>query len=82
MIDEKEFIIKKFGDRIFELRIKHLMTQEQLAERSNLTRNHIGLIERGIREVRLTTLMSLALGFGITTSELCNFRLFPYERQF
>ena len=39
-----------FGQRLREQRIKHGLTLEQLAEKSELSSNYIGAIERGLKE--------------------------------
>jgi transcriptional regulator with XRE-family HTH domain len=46
------------------------LTQEQLGERSGLSREHISYIENGHREPCLVNMGKLAKAFGITLSEL------------
>lgn len=41
-----------FGQRLREQRIKHGLTLEQLAEKSELSSNYIGMVERGLKEAR------------------------------
>lgn len=53
-----------------ELRSTLKISQEQLAERSNLHWTHISGIERGQFNISLTTLSRLAKGLGIPLSEL------------
>ena len=38
-----------FGQRLREQRIKHGLTLEQLAEKSELSSNYIGMVERGLK---------------------------------
>jgi transcriptional regulator with XRE-family HTH domain len=45
-------------------------TQEELADRSGLTSVQISRIERGVREIRLTTLLRLIQAFEAKPDEL------------
>ena len=49
-----------FGRRVRELRTELGLSQERLAELSNLHRNYIGGIERGERNVGLLNIVQLA----------------------
>lgn len=51
-------------------RIKRNLSQEQLAELSDLNRNTIGNIERGIASPTVDTLEKLANAFGMNVLEL------------
>ena len=48
-----------FGQRLREQRIKHGLTLEQLAEKSELSSNYIGMVERGLKEPGLATIVKL-----------------------
>jgi transcriptional regulator with XRE-family HTH domain len=46
------------------------ISQEELAHRCGLHRTEFGLLERGKRDARATTLVKVARGIGITPSQL------------
>lgn len=64
-------ILLALGKNVSDLRKKMELTQEQLAERAGLDSTYISGIERGVRNPSFKSLVSLASGFGITVSELC-----------
>lgn len=47
MSDDEKMFWKKIGDKIFECRKKHLLTQEQLGQKIGLTRCSMANIEGG-----------------------------------
>ena len=47
-----------FGQRLREQRIKHGLTLEQLAEKSELSSNYIGMVERGLKEPGIVKLLN------------------------
>lgn len=55
----------KLGVMLQEMRHKHNMTQEQLAEKCGTTKNYISRIENDASDIRLSTLMRIIRdGFG------------------
>jgi transcriptional regulator with XRE-family HTH domain len=66
-------VSEKFGIRIRELRAAKGMTQEDLAELSGLSRQYIGDVERGVRNISLVNIEKLARAFKTSLSELFNF---------
>lgn len=66
-IKESNIEIGKFIKRE---RLKINLTQEQLAEKVNITPNHLSAIERGVSGVSLETAKKLCDGFNISIEAL------------
>jgi len=67
-------ILQKFGLRIKELRSAKGITQEDLAELSGLSRQYVGDVERGTRNISLVNIEKIATALEITLSELLKFK--------
>jgi len=63
-------IAVKFGLRLKELRKKHGLTQDSLAEAAGLSCKHIGEIERGEVNLTIQSLDQIAHAFGLKAFEL------------
>jgi transcriptional regulator with XRE-family HTH domain len=61
---------KQIGRRVRKLREARKWSQEELAHQSGLARSFTGAIERGEKDLRLTTLVKLANTFKIPASHL------------
>lgn len=61
-----------FGRRLRELRAEHGVSQDILARRTDIHPTAIGRFERGAREPRLTSILRLARGLGVSPGELVN----------
>ncbi len=59
-----------FGKRIRQLRVERNLSQEKLAELSELHRNYVGGIERGERNVGLLNIVKLAHGLNVRAAKL------------
>lgn len=62
--------LKAFGDNIRRLRTGKGISQESLAELSDLHRTYVGAIERGERNVSLRNIVRLATALGVSPSKL------------
>jgi len=61
---------KELGKRIKEARLAAGLTQEQLAERINLSSGHCAHVERGTTKVSLSALVSIANALNTTPDKL------------
>lgn len=60
----------QLGDRVRRLREERGWSQEGFAHEGCLGRSFAGAIERGEKDVRLSTLIKLARALGVTLSQL------------
>jgi DNA-binding XRE family transcriptional regulator len=67
---QSEAIAERFGENLRRLRRRAGMSQEELAERADLHRTQIGLIERGLRVGRIDTLIKLASALDASPVDL------------
>ena len=65
-----ELYLKEMGQRIMERRKKLGLTQEALAERSELTTQFVSYAESGKRGMRPENLMKIAAALGVSTDYL------------
>lgn len=61
---------QQLGARIRKLRLERGWTQEVLAERAGLHPKYPGPVERGTRDIRLSTARAIAAAFDLTLAEL------------
>ena len=59
-----------FGKVLRRRRVAAGLTQEQLAHESELQRNYVSLMERGINQPTINTLIKLANSLGCTAAEI------------
>lgn len=60
----------RFGQRIRQLRKQQGISQEELGFRANLHSTHIGMIERGVKNISIETIEKLSGALGISVSFL------------
>jgi transcriptional regulator with XRE-family HTH domain len=63
-------IEEAFGKVLRELRKVHQISQEKLAELSNLDRSFISLLECGRKQTSLVTIFQLAKAFKLSASKI------------
>lgn len=61
---------KRLGETIRAFREKAEMSQELLAERSELHHNYLGEVERGEKAATIDTLVKIAKGLRLEVSDL------------
>lgn len=72
MKDER---LLQLGQKIRYERLKRKFSQEDLEEKSSVSRRTISEIERGNADIRYTNLYQIAEAFGLKISELLDFKL-------
>ncbi len=65
--------LKKFGKHLKNLRIEKKISQEDLANESDLSLSQISRIERGIISSSLSQLISISKSLNISLSQLFDF---------
>ena len=61
---------KKFGERIRYFRNKNNMTQQELADKTGVTREFISLLESGATNTSLEILVDIANTLSVSTDDL------------
>lgn len=63
-------VAEQFGRNLFMAGRRAYLSQEQLARRAALHRTEIGLLERGLRQPRLDTIVKVADGLEVPPGAL------------
>ncbi len=63
-------IIKKFGERVRELRTQKNMSQEKFALHVSMDRTYLASVESGKRNISLENINKIANGLNVTLEEL------------
>lgn len=69
MISDSEILIK-FGERVRQLRKQNDISQEELANRADLHRTYIGMIERAEKNITLLNIEKIAIALDVSISDL------------
>ena len=69
---DKDYIVE-FGKNLRKLRLKANLTQEELGNNAEISKNQVGLIERGEINVTLSTLKKIAKHLGVHPKALLDF---------
>ncbi len=77
MKNKHEIETAAFGKRIAKIRKSKHLTQEQLAERTDMATNSISNIERGLNNVTYSTLIDLAKGLEMNIGQLVDENYIP-----
>jgi len=65
-----EQILKAVGQRIRDLRLQHGWSQRTMAEKAVMNKGHLGDIERGERDLSISTLERIATALRMEVSAL------------
>ena len=68
----KDELLFKIGQSVRYLRQKEGISQEELAFRANLNLNSISTLERGLNNVKIKTLYSIAKALNVKIEEILN----------
>ena len=71
----KDQRLLQLGQKIRYERLKKGLSQEDLEEKSMVSRRTISEIERGNADIRYTNLLQISEALNMTLSELLNFKL-------
>jgi transcriptional regulator with XRE-family HTH domain len=63
-------VLKRFGRRIKEERLRKHLSQEGLAELASLHRTYIGMIERAEKNITLLNMSKIANALGVDLKDL------------
>ena len=66
----KNKILEIFGETVRGIRLKRGLSQEKLAEKANLHRTYIGMIERGEKNITLINIFKISEALNIKPIEL------------
>lgn len=69
----KSALLVKFGDRVRGRRTALHLSQEELAERADVHRTYVGMIERGEKNITLENIAKFAKALNLTLSQLMDF---------
>ncbi len=70
MAIKKDALLKEIGKRIRDERLKKGVSSEKLAYEMGLSKGNLSEIERGLRDVRLSTLSLISEGLEISLSKI------------
>lgn len=69
----KSQILRKFGQRVRQERVKRELSQEQLAELAGVHRTYIGMIERAEKNITLENIEKIANALQLKPEDLLRF---------
>ncbi|WP_298535868.1 helix-turn-helix transcriptional regulator [uncultured Algibacter sp.] len=72
---DKDFFKVLFGENLNKLRKDRRLSYRQLATRCNIDNSDLSKIEKGQRNISLSTILELAKGLNIHPKELFDFEI-------
>jgi len=68
MISDSD-ILKKFGDKVRDIRKQLNLSQEELADKAGVHRTYIGMIERAEKNITLLNIEKIAIALEMNISD-------------
>ena len=62
--------VSKVGQRIKEIRMKRGLTQDELAEKANISTTHVSVIERAVKIPQLDTFAAICTALNVSADEI------------
>lgn len=72
-MNKKTQVLKQFGNKVREERLKKGLSQEELAEKAGVHRTYVGMIERAEKNITLRNIQKVAEALDLPISDLFNF---------
>jgi len=72
-MNKKAQVLKQFGNKVREERLKKGLSQEDLAEKAGVHRTYVGMIERAEKNITLRNIQKVAKALDLPMSDLFNF---------
>ncbi|WP_300438285.1 helix-turn-helix transcriptional regulator [Christiangramia sp.] len=73
-LSKDDFLIY-FGKKLKEIRTSKNLTYRKLAQRCDIDYSHISKIEKGERNIQLSTVLELSKGLEVYPKELFDFKI-------
>ncbi|KAE9538768.1 helix-turn-helix transcriptional regulator [Ursidibacter maritimus] len=68
--EQRTLILKQLGLAIKLERVRNRLSQEELAEKANLHRTYIGMVERAERNISVINLVQIAQALNVSLDQL------------
>lgn len=72
-MERQDELLVQIGNTIKNERLRKGLSQAELAERAELHKNFIGMIERGQRSTTISSLRKICLALGISLTEFFHY---------
>jgi transcriptional regulator with XRE-family HTH domain len=66
----KSILLQEIGNKVRDLRKESGLSQEELAEKAQLHRTYVGMIERAEKNITITNLMKIANALSVDIKKL------------
>ncbi|MDN5395832.1 MAG: helix-turn-helix domain-containing protein [Chryseobacterium sp.] len=73
LTSEKIAFLKSFGKRVETLRTEKNLSLRQLSQNCDIDYSDISKIEKGLRNIQMSTILELAKGLDVSIKELFDF---------